>query len=337
MTLAFGEVLGISADPRDLFVAALEASPDLVYVVDPASGRLLEVNQTTCIALGYSRAELLARRVADLQVPSAARGVEQRLAQLVGIRPRTMRRKSIFRRKDGSEFPVEIHARAAQVADRMVVVSVTRDVSESALIERELRLSQERFLTIFRASPLAMGIGAVEDGCAIDVNDAYLEFFGYHDRDEVIGRTAAELNLWVDPAQRSELLRRLQLGEKVRNVEARFRKKSGDIATALFSMEIVPLQGQPVAVTMRVDITDRVRVEQALRESEERFALFMRHLPGAAFIKDAYGRYLYANPGAESGQRVPPGGSLGRTDEELFGANSAREFKATDRRVFEMG
>src|SRR6202008_3518595 len=121
------------------------------------------------------------------------------------------------------------------------------------------------------------------------------------------------------------------------NVEARFRKKSGDIATALFSMEIVPLQGQPVAVTMRVDITDRVRVEQALRESEERFALFMRHLPGAAFIKDAYGRYLYANPGAESGQRVPPGGSLGRTDEELFGANSAREFKATDRRGFGAG
>ena len=268
---------GSPADSRDLFLAALDVSADLIYVVDTASGKLLEVNQTTCSALGYARDELLTMTIGDIQEGSYAAGFQKRLAHLVGIRPRAFTRKSVFRRKDGTTFPVEINARAVELGGKVVMVSVMRDVSESERIERELSLSEERFFTIFRSSPVAMAIGTATDGRLIDVNDRYLELFGCR-REELIGRTTAERGDWVDPEQRMELVRRIESGEKIRNVEARFRRKSGEIGFALFSMEIVRLRGESVLVTMRVDITERKRTEEALRQALEERECLVRDL-----------------------------------------------------------
>ena len=81
------------------------------------------------------------------------------------------------------------------------------------------------------------------------------------------------------------------------------------------------------------DITERERTEEALRESEQRFARFMQRLPGLAWIKDLQGRYVYANDAAFKWFRGSGEKLYGKTDDELFPLETAAQFKENDRRA----
>jgi PAS domain S-box-containing protein len=92
------------------------------------------------------------------------------------------------------------------------------------------------------------------------------------------------------------------------------------------------------------DITERKQLENELRqwaeqlqESEQRFARFMQHLPGLAWIKDLQGRYVYANDAAEKAFRTPRAELYGKTDEEVFPPETAARFKENDQRALAHG
>ena len=77
----------------------------------------------------------------------------------------------------------------------------------------------------------------------------------------------------------------------------------------------------------------RRQAELALRESEQRFARFMRHLPGLAWIKDLQGRYMYANDAALKAFRTRRDDLYGKTDQEVFPPDVAEQFRENDRRA----
>jgi PAS domain S-box-containing protein len=86
-----------------------------------------------------------------------------------------------------------------------------------------------------------------------------------------------------------------------------------------------------------IDIDDRRRAEAALRESEQRFARFMRHLPGLAWIKDERGRYVYANDAAVNAFGRTREELYGRADEEVFPPATAAQFRENDRQALAGG
>ena len=110
---------------------------------------------------------------------------------------------------------------------------------------------------------------------------------------------------------------------------------TGTFGRRIYEYIFVPVLGEngeveAVAGTTR-DVTDRKRAEVALRESEQRFARFMQHLPGLAWIKDLQGRYVYANDAAVKAFRTPRTELYGKTDEEIFPPQTAAQFKENDR------
>ena len=116
--------------------------------------------------------------------------------------------------------------------------------------------------------------------------------------------------------------------------EAEIRIRRRDGAHRWHLVRSAPLMDEGGRVARRsgtaTDIDDSRRAEEALRAGEERFARFMQHLPGLAWIKDAHGRYIYANESAERAFQTPRSDLYGRTDEEVFPPATAVQFREND-------
>jgi PAS domain S-box-containing protein len=135
----------------------------------------------------------------------------------------------------------------------------------------------DRFFKVFQASPVAIILRTLSEGRVIDVNASYTELVGFR-REELVGRTVHELGLWADPSQGERVLDRLRRKGVVRNVEGRFRRKSGDIRDVLIWGELTEIRGEAVVIGMIVDITERKRMETELRRSREQLRSLSAHL-----------------------------------------------------------
>ena len=155
------------------------------------------------------------------------------------------------------------------------VIWVARDISDRKRAEEALRQSEEKFARAFRSSPSAITLTKLSDGCHIEVNDSFCNFTGYT-REEIIGRTALELNLWVNLDARNQMIAILNEHHKIHNYEFDFRTKLGEARTALLSAEIIRFYGQTCLISVSQDITERKRAQEELRKSEERWQLVLR-------------------------------------------------------------
>jgi PAS domain S-box-containing protein len=119
--------------------------------------------------------------------------------------------------------------------------------------EADRRGSEEKFEKIFHSSPVAFSITTLEEGRFLEVNAAFECRYGYR-RQEVLGRTAYELSMWEDPADRKLLLAQLRLGGPVRNVITRIRTKAGEIKLTAYSADRIQFDGQACILAVSEDL-----------------------------------------------------------------------------------
>ncbi len=145
------------------------------------------------------------------------------------------------------------------------------------LKEEELHQVEARYQAAFRCSPDPITISTLQEGRYIEVNDSFVQLSGYQPS-EVIGRTAFELNLWVNASDRTNLLQQLQNQGSIRNQEIRFRKKSGELILVQVAAEVIELDGIPCLLAISRDITERKQTEELLHLSAQRDRLLAKTL-----------------------------------------------------------
>ena len=149
-----------SAESLNLFRTLMDRSPDAIEVIDPETGRILDVNATGCRRLGYTREEMLELSLADI-VQSAAGSPPFSMAQ-AGEEIRQTGFKSfegLHRRKDRSLFPIEVNVQYIQL-NRGYLIAVVRDITERKKLENEFLRAQRM-----------ESIGTLAGGIAHDLNN----------------------------------------------------------------------------------------------------------------------------------------------------------------------
>jgi len=173
-------------------------------------------------------------------------------------------------------------------------VAVFDVISERKKAEESLRQSETRFSTVFHNSPIGIVLSGADDGKFYDVNDSFLSVYGYS-REEIIGRTSHDLKLWVHSGEREAMVRMLREYGRVKNFEAQFRKKSGELGSLLISAELIKLNGKEHLLGMFTDITKRKRAEIELRTSIQLWNDTFDAMNEAILVSDENGKIVRCN------------------------------------------
>ncbi len=145
-------------------------------------------------------------------------------------------------------------------------VTVFADVTERIRAAEALRLSEEKFSTAFLTSPDSININRLADGVYLDINQGFSRLMGYT-CEEVMNKSSLDLDIWVDAQDRARLVKGLLENGVVENLEARFRRKSGDIGIGLMSARVIMVQGEKCILSITRDISERIQAERELRET----------------------------------------------------------------------
>lgn len=149
-----------------------------------------------------------------------------------------------------------------------------KELLDRQLIEKALAFSDEKFSQAFHSSPVMMTIEG-EDHVFIDVNQAFVEGIGYT-REEALGATASGLKLWSSEEDVQKVRELIARREGIRNLELRFRRKSGEVGVALMSTDRFEANGIHYELTSALDITDRKRAEAELSQRADEMSLLYR-------------------------------------------------------------
>jgi len=157
-----------------------------------------------------------------------------------------------------------------------------RDITERKQAEEAVRIAHEKYTKAFLSAPDAITISEFDSGRFIEVNDAATRIFGYS-RDELIGKNALELGIWLNNDDRDRFIDQIKKHGKVSQFEVLERRKSGELYYALVNADIISIGNVPYLIAIIQDITEREQTEQALRESEERFKHISELIPDFAY------------------------------------------------------
>ncbi len=238
-------------DSEELYHTIFNSGNDAIYVYrvdeDMEPCEFLEVNDRACAVTGYSRDKLMKMSRMDLVSPDCLDAFRDYLGSLSDKR-RTVY-ELVLTTKNGKHVPVEVSANLIELEGRKMVMAIERDISERKQAEEALRASEERFLKVFDANPLAICITAMPGGRLIDVNPGYADLTGYP-REYLIGRTTVELGLSPSLDERDKVVGGLMERGGFRDVEVRIRNKQGDILSLSASSVLTELNGENCAITM---------------------------------------------------------------------------------------
>ena len=270
-----------------------EHTPDGIFLVDE-DGRFIDVNQSGCESIGYTRDEVLALGVWNMD-PSWD---QQRWRRFCAeTRPGEIRTLDVLHtRKDGSTLPIEVRLCLLDLGGRRVALGIARDLTDRRQAEELLRASEERFRLLLENA----GDGVVvldPEGRVRDVNQRICNYLRYS-REELLGLRVWDFVVGMTREGFRDLFDNVKrLSPMTR--EGLHRRKDGTIYPTEVRICTLEFEGAWWMLALVRDVTERRRMEEQLRDSERRLARTLDSAMDAILVFDDQRRVSYLNPAAE--------------------------------------
>jgi PAS domain S-box-containing protein len=295
--------LSESKDSGAKYRGLLEAAPDAMVVVNPA-GDIVLLNVQAEKRFGYSRDELLGKKVksiipegfAERLIADGTRSAADALAQQIGTGI-----ELTGRRKDGSDFPIEIMLSPLESADGILVTAAIRDISVRKAAEKHLAQMEGRYRGLLEAAPDAMVV-VNPAGEIVLLNLQAEKQFGYR-RDELVGQKVKDLipegfaeRIIADGTRSAAEALAQQIGT---GIELLGRRKDGsDFPIEIMLSPLESAEGILVTAAIR-DISKRKAAEEHLAQMEGRYRGLLEAAPDAMVVVNPDGDIVLLNVQAE--------------------------------------
>jgi PAS domain S-box-containing protein len=284
-------------ESEEKFSRIFQHSPVALSLTTLKDGIIIEINDSYTRNTGYTRDEVIGRKVTEFNLWVNPEDRE-RMLKTIRDEGRVVNEEFSFYVKSGEVHSVLLSAEYINSGDEDCLLIMTLDITERKQAEIARQESEEKFSKAFIAASDAMAIFASKSGNFIEVNDNYVRLSGYS-REELMGHNPDELNMWANPADREKIIKKSQDDGRVNQEEFTFRTKLGEIHTCLFSAESINVGGERRMIVIVRDITDSKQAEEELKESEEFTSSLLTNTPNAIFVTYPDGTIKYVNPAFE--------------------------------------
>lgn len=255
-------------------------------LIEPDTGRIVEANVAACEFYGYSRQELLRKRITDINVLSAE---EVRKEMVLAAEQKRACFYFCHRLASGETRDVEVHSGPIEVKGTKLLFSIIHDITERKQAERALRISEEKYRAIFNFASVGIYQSTL-DGRFITANETLAAILGYDSVEELLQLRVEDV--YFDPEQCDVLIAAHAPARRAADLELLWKKKNGQPIWIQLNAHLIDEPPGPAYFEGFVhDITGRKSAEEKLRIQSTAISVSL----DGVVILDRAGRITYAN------------------------------------------
>ena len=193
-------------------------------------------------------------------------------------------------------------------------------------LEKEVKFNNFFLKKMFDIMPSPM-FYKNKNGVYEHCNDTFSRLILGIPKEEILGKTTLELNIWKNKEIREEFVKNKEILE---NIELEVSKKNGENLMCLISSNIIKMMGEDHIVSVLRDITERKELEIKLEENEDFLSDIIENNPALIYAKNVEGKYKLVNRTWENLIGMESENVIGKTDLELFGKDVAENVAKAD-------
>jgi len=269
----------------------MQSSPIALLILDGLTSKVIELNSTVHEQLGYSTNQLAGRHLLECGLFSNAFEAK-RIADCLKEGTEIIEGEASLRAADKTNIRAEYSLRQGEAYGRPLVFLYTRDITTKHMAEVALRESEAKFSQIFSESPDSIAIIDFESLVVMDVNNHYLEAFGYT-VEEIQGQPIADVLADVEDLKSAGTL--VNNTGRANNLEIDLLDKSGKAHPSLVSISSVEISGKTALLCIAKDVRKQRETEIKLRRSEQRFRGTFENAPLGMMLADTTGQIFQGN------------------------------------------